>query len=107
MILVLYGLIVLLGAGASAAAWVVRPTRPVFPMAGAGLWVIVTLQARNLEVITNSGSRVAVDGGQAFQLVALALALLNLATVLLWYLGVYPPVEETAGSAGVPGQEAD
>jgi|APHM01.1.fsa_nt_gi hypothetical protein len=108
MFYALYQVIVLIATGASAGAWLVRPTRPVLPMAAAGLWVIVTLQARSLEVITDSGTRVAVDGGQAWQLVALALALLNLTTVVLWYLGVYPPVPDDGdGRATIPGQEAD
>jgi hypothetical protein len=103
----LYTLVVVLGAGAAAGGWLVRPTRPVLPMVGSGLWTIATLQARNLEVISN-GSRLSVDGGQAWQLVCLAIALLQLATVILWYLGVYPPTEERddVGSADIPDQAA-
>jgi hypothetical protein len=99
----LYALVVVLGAGAAAGGWLVRPVRPVLPMVGSGLWIIATLQARNLEVISN-GSRLSVDAGQAWQLVCLAVAILEIATVVLWYVGVYPPTREddAVGSAEIP-----
>jgi len=103
----LYQLIVLLSAGASALLWLVRPTRPVMGFIAGGGWTIVTLQARNLEMLTESGTAIAIDGGQAWQLFALGMALVSIATVVLWYFGVYPPtVDDDAGEAGIPDERA-
>lgn len=100
----LFQLIVVLSAGASALLWLVRPTRPVFGFVGLAGWTIVALQARNLTAYSD-GTEIAA-GSEAFQYVALGLALLNATTVVLWYFGVYPPVEPDAGTAAVPGEQA-
>jgi hypothetical protein len=104
----LYQVIVILSALASAGVWLVRPVRPVLGMAAAAGWTIATLQARNIEVFHQDGSSTVV-GSEAWQLVALGLALLSLATVILWYLGVYPPVHEDddVGAAAIPGDTAE
>lgn len=101
----LYQLIVGLSAGASACLWIIRPTRPVFGFAGAGGWAIAALSARTITLY--SGGSAFSAGSEAFQYFSLGLAVLNLATVVLWYLGVYPPVaEDDSGTAEIPGEQA-
>jgi len=102
----LYALIVLLGAGASACLWLVRPTRPVFGFAAGALWALAALQARNISAYSN-GTEIAV-GSEAWQYVCLGLSLISIATVVLWHAGVYPPVEESddVGAAEIPGEAA-
>jgi len=98
----LYALILLLSAGACAVLWTRRPTRPVFGYAGTAGWAIVSLQARNIEIYHQDGTSTVV-GSEAFQYVAAAMAVLSAATLMLWYLGVYPPVQsEDAGTAEIP-----
>jgi len=99
----LYQLIVAISAGASACLWLIRPTRPVMGFVGGAGWTILALQARNITAYSNG---TAIDvGSEAWQYLCLGLALLNLVTIVLWYMGVYPPVEE-GGKAGVPGDPA-
>jgi hypothetical protein len=97
----LYQLIVLLSAGACAALWHLRPVRPVFGFAGAGGWTIAALQGRN--IVIYSGGTSFTTGSRAFQLVAMGMAALALSTVVLWYLGVYPPQSTPEdGAADIP-----
>jgi hypothetical protein len=97
----LYQLIIVLSAGACGALWHLRPVRPVFGMAGAAGWIISALQARNLTIY--SGGTTFQTGSEAWQLVSLGMALLAIVTVVLWYLGVYPPQTSTEdGAAEVP-----
>lgn len=100
----LYQILVLLGAGASAGAWLVRPHRPVLSISGAALWTIVALQAKVLTAYSG-GTSFAVETGRGWQYVATGFAVLSLATAVLWYLGVYPPAEEP-GQAKIPEKRA-
>jgi len=103
-----YQTILLLCAGASACLWLVRPVRPVFGFIAAAGWSVLALQARNI-VTYQSGSATTV-GSEPMQYLYLGLAVLSIATVILWQLGVYPPVEERQqerdGGAAIPDQRA-
>lgn len=62
-------------------------------LASAGLWGILTLQARNIEIYHQDGSSTIV-GSEAWQYVALGLALLMIATSILYWWGEFPPGED-------------
>jgi len=93
----LYQTILLLSAAACALLWTRRPVRPAFGYAGAAGWIIVTLQARNITAYSN-GTSIAVES-EAFQYLSAAMTLLTIATVVLYYLGVYPPVVDSEAEA--------
>ena len=102
----LYQTILLLSAAACALLWARRPVRPAFGYVAAGGWIITTLQARNITAYPG-GSAVSV-GSEAVQFFSAAMAILSIATIVLYYLGVYPPVtDDDAGSAGVPDEPSE
>jgi len=96
----LYQTLLVLSAGACAVLWTRRPVRPAFGYAAAGGWIILTLQARNITAYPG-GSAISVES-VALQYVAAAMAILTVATLVLHYLGVYPPtVDSDAGQADI------
>lgn len=80
--------------------FVVRKSVIPLGMASAGLWSVLALQARNIEVYHQDGSSTMV-GSEPWQYISLGLALLTLGTVLLYWWGVFPPEDKQ-----VVGQEA-
>lgn len=82
---------------------VLLPERRVTMTAGTSTvaWAIVAFQARNLEIVTNSGSKVAVDLFSV-QLLAAFLAAISAISLTLYQFGQYPPESTTTGT----GQEA-
>jgi len=103
-----YQTILLLSACASALLWLVRPVRPVFGFAAGAGWTVLALQARN--IIVDPSDTKTVVGSEPMQYIYLGMALVSLATVILWHLGVYPPIEEGQqdrdGGAAIPDQRA-
>lgn len=96
----------LVSAAACALLWARRPVRPAFGYVGAAGWIIVTLQARNITAYP-SGSAVDV-GSEALQYFSAALAILTIATIVLYYLGVYPPTTDPdAGAAEIEDSQAE
>lgn len=71
---------------------VLMPERRVTMTAGTSTvaWAIVAFQARNLEVVTDSGSKVAVDLFSV-QLLAAFLAAISAISLMLYQFGQYPP----------------
>jgi len=98
----LYQLLIAISAGACGVLWLYRPVKPVAGFVGAAGWVIVAFQARNVVVYRTGASGSTVVESVPFQFFAAGMALLAISTIVLWVLGVYPPVEETAGAADIP-----
>lgn len=71
---------------------VVRKSVIPLGMAASGLWSILALQARNIVVYHQDGTSTVV-GSEPWQFVALGLALLSLATAILYWWGAFPPGE--------------
>jgi len=69
------------------------------------LWSILALQARNIVIYHQDGTSTVVES-QPWQFVSLGLALLMLATVLLYWWGVFPPDERPANRDSIE-QETD
>lgn len=88
----LYVALMVLAAGASASALVLKRAVEPTGFVSAALWALLALQARNITLYHQDGSSTAV-GSEAWQYIALGLALLSLIAVVLSYLGVYPPEE--------------
>jgi hypothetical protein len=103
-----FQIVLLLSACASALLWMIRPVRPVFGFAAAAGWTVLALQARN--IVVDPADTATTIGSEPMQYIYLGLALTSLATVILWHLGVYPPVEEEQqdrdGGAAIPDQRA-
>lgn len=94
----LFALTAALSAGACAILWTRRPVRPAFGYAGAGGWVIVALQAQNIRLYHHDGTSTLV-GSEPFQYLAASLAILAIATVVMYHAGVYPPVTDSEASS--------
>lgn len=81
---------------------VLLPERRVTMTAGTSTvaWAIVAFQARNLEVVTNSGSKVAVDLFSV-QLLAAFLAAMSAISLTLYQFGQYPPESTATGQEAI------
>lgn len=63
-----------------------------------GLWAVLALQARNIEIYEGvSGSTIV--GSESWQFLSLGLSLLMLGAVALHYWGVFPPEKNTDTAA--------
>jgi len=96
----LYLAMMALASACTLIVFVVRKSVIPLGMASAGLWSVLALQARNIEVYHQDGSSTMV-GSEPWQYISLGLALLTLGTVLLYWWGVFPPEDKQ-----VVGQEA-
>jgi len=97
----LYQLLIVISAGACGVLWLHRPVKPVAGFVATAGWVILSLQARSITVYRTGGSGSTIVESVPFQFFAAGMALLALSTVVLWILGVYPPIDESAGAADI------
>jgi len=97
----LYQLLIVISAGACGVLWLYRPVKPVAGFVATAGWVVVSLQARSITVYQTGSSGSTVVESAPFQFFAAGMALLALSTLVLWVLGVYPPINERAGGADI------
>lgn len=97
----LFQLLTVISAGACAVLWMHRPVKPVAGFVAAAGWITLSLQARSITVYNTGASGSVLIESTAFQWFAASMALLSLSTIVLWYVGVYPPIDESAGGAGM------
>jgi len=97
----LYQLLIVISAGACGVLWLYRPVKPVAGFAATAGWVVIALQAKNITVYQTGASGSVIVESEAFQFFAAGMALLSLATIVLYVLGVYPPIDATAGGAEI------
>jgi len=72
---------------------VVRESVIPLGMAASGLWSILALQARSITIYHQDGTS-SIVGSEPWQYIALGLALLSLATVILYWWDAFPPEDD-------------
>jgi len=96
----LYQTLLLFAGACTLIALVTRRSVVPLGLLSTGLWSVLALQARNIEVVRNVADPPLTTGSEAWQYIALGLALLSLAAVVLYYWGVFPPEDEDASAGG-------
>jgi len=94
MIWPLYQTLLVFAGACTFAVFIKRESVVPLGFTGASIWSILALQARNITIYHQDGTSTVV-GSEAWQFISLGLGLLLLATVFLYWWGVFPP--EAAG----------
>jgi hypothetical protein len=95
-------------AGASTLALLLA-RRSVVPLGlfSGGVWAVLALQARNIEILREVADPPLVTGSVAWQFLATGLSLLCLSAAFLYFLGVFPPEDDAAQPAADMAETGD